>query len=77
MVNPAEYVRPAPTVLVEDPAADLVLQENTLAEELGRAHIALLENTTVVPRLAAAVLVHQDNTLAEKLGRANFLGQIL
>ena len=72
MVNTAQHVRPAPTVLAEKlAAAVLVHQEHTLAEELGCAQTVLLDNTTVVPRLAAAVLVHQDNTLTQELGRAH------
>ena len=64
MVNPAQHVRPAPTVLAEElAAAVLVHQDNTLAVDLGRAHNVLLENTTVVPELAAVSVVQQTVTV--------------
>ena len=54
-VKAAEAVRSTLTVLGENlPAANLVSQELIRTEELGGAHLARLENTTVVTEVAVS-----------------------
>jgi len=54
-VETAEAVGPTLTVMAENlPAADLVGQELIRTEELGGAHLARLENTTVVTEVAVS-----------------------